>query len=282
MNAAELHPLLTHHVVNTLGWPFLRPLQQQAVGPLTAGDHALLLAPTAGGKTEAAVFPTFSRMLAEGWFGLSVLYLCPLRALLNNLTPRLQSYADLLGRRAALWHGDVAEGQRQRIRSEPPDVLLTTPESVEAMLISSKTDHAWLFRNLQTIVVDEIHAFAGDDRGWHLLSVVQRLQRLSGREPQRIGLSATVGDPRAMLDWVCAGTNGRRTLLSLPSGRARAVRRYARPCRVTRQRRHRPVPVASRREAAGVRRFALPCRGARTRAAASRRANVAQSRLAGT
>lgn len=216
MNAAELHPLLTHHVVNTLGWPFLRPLQQQAVGPLTAGDHALLLAPTAGGKTEAAVYPTFSRMLAEGWFGLSVLYLCPLRALLNNLTPRLQSYADLLGRRAALWHGDVAEGQRQRIRSEPPDVLLTTPESVEAMLISSKTDHAWLFRNLQTIVVDEIHAFAGDDRGWHLLSVVQRLQRLSGREPQRIGLSATVGDPHAMLDWVCAGTNGRRTLLSLP------------------------------------------------------------------
>ena len=214
--SAVLHPLLVHHVVNTLGWPALRPLQQQAVGPLTAGDHALLIAPTAGGKTEAAVFPTFSRMLAEDWRGLSVLYLCPLRALLNNLTPRLQGYADLLGRRAALWHGDVAETQRQRIRSDPPDVLLTTPESVEAMLISSKTDHAWLFRNLRAVIVDEIHAFGGDDRGWHLLSVVQRLQRLSGREPQRIGLSATVGDPAALLDWVCAGTTRRRTLLSPP------------------------------------------------------------------
>jgi len=215
---SEFHPLLQHHVVNTLAWPSLRPLQQQAVGPLTAGRHALLIAPTAGGKTEAAVFPTFSRMLAEDWRGLSVLYLCPLRALLNNLAPRLQGYADLLGRRAALWHGDVAESQRERIRRDPPDVLLTTPESVEAMLISSKTDHAWLFRNLQVVIIDEIHAFAGDDRGWHLLSVVQRLQRLSNREPQRIGLSATVGEPAALLDWVTAGTAGDKTLVAPPPG----------------------------------------------------------------
>jgi ATP-dependent helicase Lhr and Lhr-like helicase len=212
----DLHPLLQHHIVNTLGWPSLRPLQKQAVEPLTAGQHALVIAPTAGGKTEAAAFPALSRMLHEDWRGLSVLYLCPLRALLNNLLPRLQGYADLLGRRAALWHGDVAESQRERIRSEPPDLLLTTPESVEAMLISSKTDHAWLFRNLQVVIIDEIHAFAGDDRGWHLLSVVQRLQRLAGREPQRIGLSATVGDPAALLEWVCAGTSGERSLLVPP------------------------------------------------------------------
>lgn len=212
----ELHPLLLHHVVNSLGWPSLRPLQQQAVGPLTAGDHALLIAPTAGGKTEAAIFPLLSRMLTQDWRGLSVLYLCPLRALLNNLEPRLRGYADLLGRRVSLWHGDVAETQRQRIRGDPPDILLTTPESVEAMLISSKTDHAWLFRNLRAVVIDEIHAFAGDDRGWHLLSVVQRVQRLSGREPQRIGLSATVGDPASLLEWVCRGTVGRRALLAPP------------------------------------------------------------------
>lgn len=216
MTGEELHPLLTHHIVNTLGWPSLRPLQQQAVGPLLAGDHALLIAPTAGGKTEAAVFPIFSRMLTEEWSGLSVLYLCPLRALLNNLEPRLRGYGDLIGRRVGLWHGDVAESIRQRIRTDPPDVLLTTPESVEAMLISSKTDHAWLFRDLQAIVVDEIHAFGGDDRGWHLLSVVQRLQRLAGREPQRVGLSATVGEPDTLLTWLCAGTDGPRTLLVSP------------------------------------------------------------------
>ena len=211
-----LHPLLAHHVVNTLGWPSLRPLQQQAVGPLTAGKHALLIAPTAGGKTEAAVFPTLSRMLEEGWSGLSVLYLCPLRALLNNLHPRLHGYGDLLGRRVGLWHGDVAETTRAQIRQDPPDVLLTTPESVEAMLISSKTDHQWLFRNLQAVVVDEIHAFAGDDRGWHLLSVIQRLQDLSGREPQRIGLSATVGDPAALLEWFTRGTDRAAELLLPP------------------------------------------------------------------
>ena len=218
MTAAELHPLLAHHVVNTLGWRSLRPLQAEAVAPLTAGEHALLLAPTAGGKTEAAVFPVLSRMLSEDWRGLSVLYLCPLRALLNNLEPRLRGYADLLGRRVGLWHGDVPETARERIRADPPDVLLTTPESVEAMLISSKTDHAWLFRDLQAVIVDEIHAFAGDDRGWHLLAVVQRLQRLCGREPQRIGLSATVGDPIGLLDWLCAGTTGPRRLLAPEAG----------------------------------------------------------------
>jgi ATP-dependent helicase Lhr and Lhr-like helicase len=212
----ELHPLLAHHVVNSLGWPSLRPLQKQALEPLAAGRHALLIAPTAGGKTEAAIFPIFSRILEEGWQGLSVLYLCPLRALLNNLHPRLAGYGDLLGRRVGLWHGDVSEGDRERIRQDPPDILLTTPESVEAMLISSKTDHAWLFRNLRAVIVDEIHAFAGDDRGWHLLSVVERIQQLSGREPQRIGLSATVGEPAALLDWVCRGTDGARELLLPP------------------------------------------------------------------
>jgi ATP-dependent Lhr-like helicase len=213
---SELHPLLAHHVVNTLGWPSLRPLQQAAVGALSAGRHALIIAPTAGGKTEAAIFPAFSRMLDERWEGLSVLYLCPLRALLNNLHPRLRGYGDLLGRRVGLWHGDVGESERERIRHDPPDVLLTTPESIEAMLISSKTDHAWLFRNLQAVVVDEIHAFAGDDRGWHLLSVVQRLQQLSGREPQRIGLSATVGEPERLLTWFTRGTSGQQQLLLPP------------------------------------------------------------------
>ncbi len=90
----------------------LRPLQAEAVGPLLAGDDALLLAPTAGGKTEAASFPLLSRMAAENWGAPSVLYLAPLKALLNNLLPRLETYAGWLGRRAALWHGDVTTGVR--------------------------------------------------------------------------------------------------------------------------------------------------------------------------
>jgi ATP-dependent Lhr-like helicase len=81
----RLHPALQHHVVNSLGWSSLRPLQEQAIEPVLDGEHAVLVAPTAGGKTEAAALPVVSRMLSEHWTGMSVLYLCPLRALLNNL-----------------------------------------------------------------------------------------------------------------------------------------------------------------------------------------------------
>ena len=88
----RLHPALQHHIVNSLGWTSLRPLQEHAIGPVLDGDHALLLAPTAGGKTEAAVFPLLSRMLTEQWGGLSVLYVCPIKALLNNLESRLRAY----------------------------------------------------------------------------------------------------------------------------------------------------------------------------------------------
>src|SRR5688572_27979987 len=108
MSTTDLDPVLLHHVVNSLGWPDLRPLQAEAVGPVLAGNDALLLAPTAGGKTEAAVFPLLTRMAAQRWSGTSVLYVCPLKALLNNLLPRLERYAGWLGRRVAVWHGDVA------------------------------------------------------------------------------------------------------------------------------------------------------------------------------
>jgi ATP-dependent helicase Lhr and Lhr-like helicase len=209
----DLHPLLVHHIVNSLGWPALRPLQVAAVGPILRGENALLAAPTAGGKTEAAAFPVLSRMLSEDWRGLSVLYLCPLRALLNNLHPRIARYAELVGRRAGLWHGDVAESAREAIRSDPPNILLTTPESIEAMLISGKTDHALLFRNLRAIVIDEVHAFAGDDRGWHLVAIAERLERLAGRELQRIGLSATIGNPEAILGWMSRTSTAPRTVV---------------------------------------------------------------------
>ena len=209
-----LHPLLVHHILNTLEWPALRPLQKDAIPPILRGAHVLLTAPTAGGKTEAAVFPLLSRMHAEEWAPLSVLYLCPLRALLNNLHPRIDHYAGLIGRRAGLWHGDVGESARETIRDEPPDILLTTPESIEAMLISRKTEHRRLFRNLRAVVVDEIHAFAGDDRGWHLLAVTERVQRIADRPLQRLGLSATVGNPPAMVEWLSRTCPGDRVVIT--------------------------------------------------------------------
>ncbi|MDP9613529.1 DEAD/DEAH box helicase [Streptomyces hygroscopicus] len=206
----DLDPSLVHHMVNTLGWPGLRPLQEEAIEPLLAGEDAILLAPTAGGKTEAACFPLLSKMVAERWTGTSVLYVCPLKALLNNLLPRLETYTGWLGRSAALWHGDIKATGRKKILTGRPDVLLTTPESLEAMLVSANVDHHAFFAGLRAIVVDEVHAFAGDDRGWHLLAVLERLQRIVGQPVQRVGLSATVGNPHELLQWLQGSGAGKR------------------------------------------------------------------------
>ncbi|MBT2411741.1 DEAD/DEAH box helicase [Streptomyces sp. ISL-12] len=215
MSASEaldlLDPILTHHIVNTLGWRSLRPLQEEAIGPLLAGHDAVLLAPTAGGKTEAAVFPLLSRAQRQGWKGTGIVYVTPLKALLNNLHPRLETYASWVGRTAELWHGDIASSRRRRVLAQRPDVLLTTPESLEAMLVSTHVDHRTFFSGLHSVVVDEVHTFAGDDRGWHLLAVLERLQRIAGRPLQRVGLSATVGNPQELLGWLQGSGAGKRS-----------------------------------------------------------------------
>ncbi len=197
----QLHPSLQYHVVNTLGWSTLRPTQLAAIAPIHAGSHCLLLAPTAGGKTEAAVIPLLSRMLKESWPGTSVLYICPIKALLNNLEHRLTHYAGLVGRTVEVWHGDVSQSRKKKALKEAPDILLTTPESIEAMLISVRVDRPAWFGNLRVVVVDELHAFAADDRGWHLRAVLQRLEHYLPQPLQRIGLSATVSNPVELLDW---------------------------------------------------------------------------------
>lgn len=204
----SLHPALQYHIVNTLGWGALRPTQSEAIAPIHDGTDVLLLAPTAGGKTEAAFLPLLSRAASQSWTGLSVLYVCPLKALLNNLEPRLARYAGFVGRRVGLWHGDVGDSARRRMLADTPDIILTTPESVEAILISTRVDHRSLFGSLRAVVVDELHAFAGDDRGWHLLAILARLERISGRSLQKIGLSATVGNPGELLEWFTQGRGG--------------------------------------------------------------------------
>jgi ATP-dependent Lhr-like helicase len=221
----RLHPVIVHHVANTLGWPDLRPLQVEAAAPVTDCQDALLLAPTAGGKTEAAVFPLLTMMEAGRWDGPSVLYLAPLKALLNNLLPRLEEYAGWLGRRVAIWHGDVTSSSRQRILRDPPDMLLTTPESLEAMLISVKVDPARLFGPVRAVVIDEVHAFGSDDRGWHLLAVLERISRLAGRPVQRIGLSATIGNPDELLGWLQGSGRGTRPVAVVAPGASAAAGR---------------------------------------------------------
>ena len=144
-------------------------------------------------------------MDAQGWSGISVIYVCPLKALLNNLLPRLETYAAWLGRRVAVWHTATPPRRRgsgpcgnRRMRAADHS------EVAEAMLISLKVEHGRMFTDLRAIVVDEVHAFAGDDRGWHMLAVLERLTRVAGRPIQRMGWSATVGNP-ARLARLAAG-----------------------------------------------------------------------------
>lgn len=197
-------------------------MQSASIEAYLGGANLVVLAPTAGGKTEAAFFPVLSQMLSETWTGLSVLYVSPIRALLNNQEERLQRYFQLVGRKAACWHGDTTQGDKRRMLAEPPDCLLTTPESLEVLLVSTKIDHRQFFQNVRTVVIDELHAFAGDDRGWHLLSVLARIQRFADRDIQRVGLSATVGNPNEMLDWLSSSSaRGKEVIRPEPTTRSR-------------------------------------------------------------
>ncbi|MBT4823517.1 MAG: DEAD/DEAH box helicase, partial [Lentisphaerae bacterium] len=216
----RLNSAVQHHIVNSLGWPSLRPLQELSIDPVLDGKHCLLLAPTAGGKTEAAILPILSSMVTQNWQGLSVLYICPIKALLNDLHTRLDGYCRLLGRSCGIWHGDVSASVKKRLVREPPDCLLMTPESLEVILVSNATDHRALLSGVRVAIVDEIHAFAGDDRGWHLLSVLERISRIAEHPVQRIGLSATVGNPDELLDWYVGSQPGERVVVQPPASEA--------------------------------------------------------------
>lgn len=198
----RLHPHLQHAIIHDLGWRSLRPVQELTIEAVLDGCNTVVLAPTAGGKTEAAIFPVLSRILVEETPPVAALYVCPIRALLNNQEDRLKGYTRMVGLDAFKWHGDVSDSTRQRFRSSPCHLLMTTPESLEVMLVSARTDARALFASLGAIIIDEVHAFAGDDRGAHLAALLERITRFCGRDIQRIGLSATVGNPEVIGRWL--------------------------------------------------------------------------------
>ena len=216
----RLSPALQYQIANTLGFSGLRPVQEQTIDAVLDGDNCVVLAPTAGGKTEAAFFPLLSAMDNESWRPVSTVYLSPIRALLNNQEDRIARYAGLVGRRAFKWHGDTGPGERRRFLADPADILLTTPESIEAMLMSQRVPMHALFAGLRAVVIDEVHAFADDDRGAHLSALLERLQRFCGRDFQRVGLSATVGNPDEILRWLQGSSQRPGRVVSPPRPKA--------------------------------------------------------------
>lgn len=205
---ARLAPRLQQAIVSRLGWSSLRPVQEEAGKALLNGCNAVVLAPTAGGKTEASIFPTLSQLIATPADGVGAIYVAPIKALLNNQANRLGLYTEMVGLRRFVWHGDTTSHHRGTFLKEPTELLLTTPESLEVMFVSRRVDEQALFGDLRVVVIDEVHAMAGSDRGAHLMSLVERLAQVSKHDIQRVGLSATVGNPHAILAWL-QGTSGR-------------------------------------------------------------------------
>ena len=181
-------------LVEDRGWE-LTPIQKASAVELVAGADRILVAPTGSGKTEAAVLPLASRALAEGWTGLSILYITPLRALNRDIDRRLKNLLEPLGMSVGLRHGDTTQKERTRQSKNPPNLLVTTPETTQIMLLGSRLRQH--LAGVRAVVLDEVHDLAASERGSQLLVGLERISALEGAgEPfQRIGLSATVGNP---------------------------------------------------------------------------------------
>jgi ATP-dependent Lhr-like helicase len=202
-------------IASRLGWTSLRPVQELAGEAILDGKNAVVLAPTAGGKTEASIFPALATLVDRPPDGVGVIYLAPIKALLNNQEERLGIYAEMVGLRRFVWHGDVADVEKTKFKRDPGEILMTTPESLEVMLVSPRFPAARVFGDLRMVVIDEVHALAGTDRGAHLLSVLERLLGFTKNDVQRIGLSATVGNPDHILGWL-RGTSQREGVVVNP------------------------------------------------------------------
>lgn len=179
------------------GWPSLREIQDLSIDPIMAGNTDVLIsASTASGKTEAFFLPACS-VIADQDEGIGILYISPLKALINDQDRRLESLADILEMKVTPWHGDSNIAEKKKLRKKPSGIILITPESLESMLIRDANWVRGAFSNLKYIVIDEFHAFIGSERGHQLLSLLTRMEHLLGRldDPiPRIALSATLGE----------------------------------------------------------------------------------------
>ncbi|MER8523543.1 DEAD/DEAH box helicase [Mesorhizobium sp. M1076] len=178
-------------------WPSLRDVQEKAIPAILAGGDVVISARTAAGKTEAAFLPLLTRHAehAGSADGFAILYVSPLKALINDQHRRLESLCEGSGVLLHKWHGDVSADAKARARKRPSGIVLITPESLEALLVRRGGEVAPMFSRLDAVVIDELHAFIGTERGMQLQSILNRIEVATARDSiDRIGLSATLGD----------------------------------------------------------------------------------------
>lgn len=200
------------------GWAELRETQISAAKViLDTDDNLLLSSSTASGKTEAAFFPILADLVDNPPKNKSVtvLYIAPLKALINDQFYRLEDLLSESGIPLTHWHGDVSESHKNKLIKSPDGILQITPESLEAMLIKRTSDLSRLFGELRYIVIDEIHSLINADRGSQVICLINRLAKIIGYQPRRVGLSATLGDITLSADWLGAGS-GRETSAPIP------------------------------------------------------------------
>ena len=192
-------------------WESLRAIQVAAADAIFhSDDNVLLTASTASGKTEAAFFPIITQFYEDPPAAVGGIYIGPLKALINDQFLRLNELCDEAGIPVWHWHGDVARSHKEKLMKHPSGILQITPESLEAMLLHKHAAIPKLFGDLRFVVIDEVHSLLRGDRGGQTLCLIERLSRLAGVNPRRIGLSATIGDPEGTGAFLSMGT-GRKT-----------------------------------------------------------------------
>ena len=246
----RLHPAMQRWVYEQ-GWTSLHDAQERAIGPVLAGERDVIIAAaTAAGKTEAAFLPICSSLAtgadgtapADG--GVDVLYVSPLKALINDQYERLELVCERGGVPVHRWHGDVASSAKQKVVRDPRGVLLITPESLEALFVNRGSEVGRILASLRYVVIDELHSFIGAPRGAQLQSLLTRVEVAIRRRPPRVGLSATLSDMEVASSFL-RPTDPDGVLVIASSADGQEIKLQIRGYRAT-------APDASRAEAAAA------------------------------
>ena len=202
------------------GWQTLRAVQNAAGDAIFNTDkNVLLSASTASGKTEAAFFPILSLLDENPSGSVGVLYIAPLKALINDQFGRLNELCEEVGIPVTRWHGDVPQTQKRKLMKTPAGILQITPESLESLMINKHMEIPALFWDLRFIVIDEIHSLLRADRGLQTFCLIERLCRMAGCNPRRIGLSATIGNPEEAGKFLSAGSDKETVIPEFEGGK---------------------------------------------------------------
>lgn len=213
MNVFDRYAPFIQDYIYRSGWKSLRAVQNAAGEAIfNTDDNVLLTASTASGKTEAAFFPILTLLDENPSSTVGVLYIAPLKALINDQFGRLNELCMDEGIAVTRWHGDASQTQKRRLLKKPSGILQITPESLESLLINKHMEIPSLFGDLRFIVIDEIHSLLRGDRGLQTFCLIERLCRIAGCDPRRIGLSATIGNPEDAGRFMSAGSH-RKTII---------------------------------------------------------------------